>query len=303
MSIYTGRDLLTTQKMLYSRGSQFNGFEDITDEDKKRIIELVNNLKKAVEVKYNNNANSTYYRVALDYLTHTSVNRSLKSFDERIFYLINAVDPHLQAYYLYIQREITAKKAIKEATDPKDVKRLQEIRAQQLAQLEDRIREELGFYDATLIKYEEKYRQKFVKEDYFVENVKVDFITSLLDLLRFIKGFKATSDDRYQALVQKAQMWLSKVSNPTDANSLAYNIFKQNHLLNLRNVEESLIFFILTIDPELKALRIYEEESTLEKMQERTLAELGFYNMNMVKAERMYHARFTPDMKISEWTI
>ena len=38
-------------------------------------------------------------------------------------------------------------------------------------------------------------------------------------------------------------------------------------------------------------------------MQERTLAELGFYNMNMVKAERMYHARFTPDMKISEWTI
>ena len=97
-------------------------------------------------------------------------------------------------------------------------------------------------------------------------------------------------------------MWLSLVADSRDANSLAYNIIKQNHLLKLRNAEECLIFFIAAIDPELKALKIYEEESRTDKMKERMQNELGFYDLNLVRAETLYHRRFTPDLKLSDWT-
>ena len=303
MSQYYGRNIVVLRQMLYSRGKDFKNFENITEEDKKRILELVSFKKKTIETDYYEYKNGEAYRSALEYLTHSSVYKHLKSFDEKIFYLINLVDPDLQAYYTYIQSEITAKREIQAAEDPKDAERLKEIRNQQLSELEETIRKQLGFYDANLLKYEEKYRQAFVKEDHFIENVKVDYITSLLELLKYIKGFNSTSDERYQALNEKAQMWLSKVSNPKDANSLAYNIFKQNHLLNLRNIAESLTFFILAFDPELQALRIYEEESTMPKMEERSIAELGFYNPNLIKAERMYHTRFTPEMVVSDWTL
>ncbi len=97
-------------------------------------------------------------------------------------------------------------------------------------------------------------------------------------------------------------MWLSLVTDSKDANSLAYNIISQNHLLKLHNAEECIVFFIIAIDPELRALRIYEEESKREKMEERMIAELGFFDMNLVKAEIAYHKKFTPEMKVSEWT-
>ncbi len=305
MSLYYERDMDTARRMLYSRSADFKNFANITEEDKKRILALIETKKEDIKESYSKRTQfeSTLYREGLLYVTSSSVFKYLHSFDERLFFLINLVDPALVSYYTYVTTELVSKRELKSITDAKKLDEAIELRRQQIIGLEDTIRSQVGFYDSELIKYEKAYHRAFVKEDHFLEDVKMSQIPFLLQFVQKISDFDKISDERYQALVEKAQMWLSLVTDSKDANSLAYNIISQNHLLKLHNAEECIVFFIIAIDPELRALRIYEEESKREKMEERMLAELGFLDMNLVKAEQLYHKKFTPDMKVSEWTV
>ena len=304
MSFYNGRDVETTKRMFYSRNIDFNNFANITENDKKRILSLVDIKRKGIQAKNFGKVgvDSTVYREALDYVTNAGAYRNLKNFDEKVFFFINLVDPDLVSYYTYVTTEILSKKDLAAITERKDLDKAIELRRQQVALLEDQIRAKIGFYDPALIKYEDIYRKAFIKEEFFMEDIKISQIPFLLTFVNHIANFDKINDERFECLVEKAQMWLSLVADSRDANSLAYNIIKQNHLLKLRNAEECLIFFIAAIDPELKALKIYEEESRTDKMKERMQNELGFYDLNLVRAETLYHRRFTPDLKLSDWT-
>ena len=304
MTYANERNIETTKRMFYSRAVDFKNFTNITEEDKKRILELVELKRKGLKNNYSDQfgLGSTTYREGLVYVTSPGVFKLLKNFDEKMFFFINLVDPDLASYYTYVTTEILSKKDLKEITDEKDLEKAIELRRQQVAFLEDAIRGKIGFYDPELLKYEDLYRKAFIRENYFLEDVKISQVPFLLSFMNQIHSFDRISAERYECLNEKVQMWLSLVSDSKDANSLAYNIIKQNHLLKLRNAEECLVFFIVAIDPELKALRIYEEESKREKMEERMIAELGFFDMNLVKAEIAYHKKFTPEMKVSEWT-
>ena len=304
MAYQNGRDIKTTQRMFYSRSVDFKNFTNFTAEDEKRIKALIEMKKQGLKIEYSDRigVGFTTYREALEYVTSPGVFKVLKNFDEKLYFFINLVDPDLVSYYTYITTELLSKKDLEAINEKKDLDAAIELRRKQMAILEDSIRQKIGFYDPTLIKYEEIYRKAFIKENYFLEDVKISQIPFLLGFMNQIHNFDKVSPERYECLVEKALMWISLVTDSKDANSLAYNIIKQNHLLKLRNTEECLVFFIAAIDPDLRALKIYEEESKRERIEERTIAELGFYDPNLVKAEIIYHKKFTPDMKISEWT-
>ena len=49
-------------------------------------------------------------------------------------------------------------------------------------------------------------------------------------------------------------------------------------------------------------LKIYEEESTMKKVEQRILEEFGFYNKTMIALEKKLHDRFYPDKQLSVWS-
>ena len=49
-------------------------------------------------------------------------------------------------------------------------------------------------------------------------------------------------------------------------------------------------------------LRIYEEESMMPKVEERTIEQFGFFNQGLLPLERKFHKRFCPEKKLSIWT-
>ena len=63
------------------------------------------------------------------------------------------------------------------------------------------------------------------------------------------------------------------------------------------------MLFVMLVDPELNMLKIYYDESMYQKMEERSLEELGFYNPELIRLEVEHHRTFTPEKKISEWQI
>ena len=50
-------------------------------------------------------------------------------------------------------------------------------------------------------------------------------------------------------------------------------------------------------------LRIYEEESQMKYMKERTNDQFGYFNTDLLALEKKYHERFCPDKKVSIWTL
>ena len=49
-------------------------------------------------------------------------------------------------------------------------------------------------------------------------------------------------------------------------------------------------------------LRIYEEESRMQNVEDRIKEQFGYYNTVLLSLERKFHNRFCPDKKVSVWT-
>ena len=73
-------------------------------------------------------------------------------------------------------------------------------------------------------------------------------------------------------------------------------IFGRFHLMH------QLIFLILASDPNLDALKIYEEESRMPNVEKRIKEEFGYYNPELLTLEKKFHKRFCPDKELSFWT-
>lgn len=275
-----GRDINETKNMLYSRGKEFNGFESLTDEDQKRILEFaqmkIQDFKKSSITGIKTNRD--LYIETVEALVKPGIYQRLKNFDEKIFFLINVVDPKLKCYNASIQ-----------TADNEDLERSMTKAA--------------GFYDKNLISYEDTYRKKFVKDQEFAQDIKKNYLNRIFIFLRPTYTFDKIKPERYQQIEELAKNWIASVNNPKDANSLAYSIFKQSNLLPVKSLEEIVCLFILCIDPDLNALRIYEEESDTAKLIERSISELGFYNKDLIEKEKTFHKVFMPNKVVSEWSL
>lgn len=163
-----GRSLSTIKAMFYSHKNEYKYFKDINPEDIERI-------RKFAEEK-RNNAKQTrtstgiedpgaLYKQTITALIEPGINRVLRSFDEKIFFLINVADPELKANELIKHSVIMPMSVIDTIDNPKSKAGALDLRKKQLARLKDKITTALGFYDAELIQYESYYRTMFVCDE------------------------------------------------------------------------------------------------------------------------------------------
>ena len=191
---------------LYQKEREFKKFETLSLDDVAKIA-------KKLYSKQEMNAQSGFYRKdkltkymdTLTYLTNPSIHMELKTYDERIIFLIISVDPELEAFKEFLKTNITPTKVINAEQDPKKQQELISQRESEILEMQTRIRNKIGFYDSKLLKYEETYFKRFISSKELITKVNQDNITKLLRIIPLISSFNDISDERYQILQEKAK--------------------------------------------------------------------------------------------------
>ena len=300
--VYT--DLSVMRNQFYQRAVSFNGFRDITLEDVQGILSLIKERKSRVT-----KPTSIFISTGLDnyiqtlrYLLNPKIGLELRTIDERLIYLILATDPNFETFNAFLASNIISTHDI-ESAPAVEQKRLAKERENALSAYETQVRETIGFYDPRLLKYESILKKGLLKSSGFFQGVIIPSINGLLKKADNIESFDNISSNILERIKLLKEKWCIEAKDPKDLNSLAYNLLNRYKDLHIYTVEEQVILFMLVADPELDLLRIYEEESTIPKMEDRAIEEIGFYNKGLVNVEKLYHQKFEPEKQISAWTI
>lgn len=142
----------------YQTEVNFNNFSNITDEELDSIIDDVR-----ISTFMQNN-NETRFELYLRVLYYLSISKKYMNFEKNMIYLIESMDPELVSYKEFRKNCIISKKEIMEAS-PEEKPLLINFRNEQIKALQSNIREQIGFYDPKLVKYEQKYYEAFYKKN------------------------------------------------------------------------------------------------------------------------------------------
>lgn len=259
-------------KKFYQYSHMFKNFEK---------IDSLEQIKEDIEkFKQNTNFNSSTpvlkYFKALDYLTQARQNQNY-SFDERILFFILILDPEIEHYKTYleiVERNGSFNKEI----------------------LEHKVRSKLNFFDIRLLSFEIAFFKKFYNK--LINRSALKCVNNLLEKVCKCENFNDLSDKDFKRLQELTYLFADDI----DFNTCAFNILFQNNIFGLTTIQEQLSLFIMTVDKELNALKIYEEESNLKIVRKRMFEQFGFYNFNLIKAEKMFKNRFYPDLELTVWS-
>lgn len=242
------------------------------------------------------------YQKTLQYLTSPNTYFELKTFDERMAFLIMMTDPNLVTFKEFLKTDLIAIAEIDKVDNEKERNHLMQRRNQTISTYESAVREKIGFFDAKLIKYEEMFFKRYFNEKELVTEVESNNQDKLMVRAKLLKDFNNISDERYKELVSVAQTWLSLAPDKYNYKVAAYSVTNQSKLLGITNRSEQLALFILLIDSNLDMLRIYEEECMMKNVERRIIEEFGYFNKELLVLERKFHDRFCPDKNLSVWT-
>ncbi|MGN1371541.1 MAG: hypothetical protein ACI4XM_04640 [Candidatus Coprovivens sp.] len=294
------------KQKLYQKARSFKNFENLNEDDLVRI-------SKKVYYKQESNQEPTLlnlvsnklskYLNTLRYLTNPQIHIELPNYDERIIYLIMSSDPDLVIYKEFLKRNITTIKEINSEQDIRKKEELIEKRSIEIMEYQAKVRSLIGFYDSQLLKFEEIYFKKFTSKYELITDVRQDYTTKLLAIVPLFKNLSPLSQKRYKELQEKATIWLNETHAINNLHTVAYSCNIQKETIGLNSILEQLVFFILVADPNLKCLQIYEEESKMSEVQRRIEEEFGYYNINLILLEKIYHQAFCPDKELSPWTL
>jgi hypothetical protein len=186
---------------LYQREKEFKKFEKLDEEDLAELAKRIYHKQENRSVNsYFHKDKLTNYMETIKYLTNPQIHMELKTYDERIAYLIMATDPELNAFKEFLKVDITSSKKINDEKDENTKKSLITQRESEILGLQSKIREKIGFYDSKLIKYEEVFFYKFICQRELITDVKKDFISKALYLVNFVTSFNRITDERYEEL-------------------------------------------------------------------------------------------------------
>lgn len=295
------------RKKIYSTEKTSKGFLDITEEQLDEIEKKVRKKREIMDseplsyaVRKADKLNR--YQKTLQYLTNPLIHVELKTFDERIAYMIKMCDPDLVTYKEFLKSNIIGISEITMADDTDERNHLISKREEALSNYEAAVRNQIGFYDPKLLSYEEAFFKRYYSGKELVTGVNVGNQDALIFRAKFLKNFDGVSDERYEELASTARGLLSLVPERFNTSSATYSVLEQKKLLGLKTTAEQLALFILLVDSDLDMLRIYEEESMMPVVKKRIIEEFGYFNPELLSLERKYHKRFCPDKKVSVWT-
>lgn len=291
----------------YQKEKQSKRFQDMSEEN---LVAIAKKIYRKTEATQDNQSYYHQKRISkldryqrtLLYLTNPNIHMDIKTFDERLAYLIMSVDPELITFKEFLKRNIMSIQQISRIDDEKEREKFFSERNHTLNEFETTVREQIGFFDVRLLKYEELFFKRFYNERELITQVGQKNEDDFLLYSILVSSFDSISNQRYEELVEKAQTWLSLVPDKYKTKIATYSATNQKQLIGLNTFAEQLAFYILVVDPNLDMLRIYEEESMIPSVEERIMEEFGYYNANLIKIEKKFHERFCPDKKLSIWT-
>lgn len=294
------------QTKLYQKGTSSNKFNNITEEElaivAKKVYqrqEMFNDERKYIPER---TQKLEHYVRTLKYLINPNIHFDFPEYDQRIAYLIMAVDPYLITFKEFLKIHIQSIDEIAKMPDKKKRNQLFDERNKTINRYECTVREQLGFFDVRLLKYEELFFKRFYNKRELITEVGIHTEDNFILLSLLVSSFDSISDVRYQELQRKANIWLSQVPSKYKTKIATYSVQNQKELIGLKSPEEQLVFFILVVDPSLDMLKIYEEESMTEPTKERILEQFGYYSKSLINFEKLYHSRFCPSKMLTPWT-
>lgn len=291
---------------LYQKESSFNKFSELSKEQlsllSNKVYKMQEQLSEELSPILKNISNLEKYQKTIKYLTNPQIHSKLKTFDERIAFLIMMTDPELVTYKEFLKINLISKSEITKAEDKQTRNYLIEKRNKTISKYQYLVREKIGFFDIKLLKYEELFFKIYFADKELITEVENNNQDNLIIKAKTLKDFNSISNKRYEELKNIAQTWLSLTNQKYNSKVAAYSITNQNKLLGLTNLTEQITLFILLIDSDLDMLKIYEEESTQEKIKERIIEQFGYFDKELLILERKFHDRFCPDKNLSIWS-
>lgn len=255
------------QKKLYNR------FRDINDEQLEKIALLSQSFYETKKTNllsqnYINMLNYLSTRFGKNKLVETSKEERLDpTYDELLAFIITSCDPECKMYKGYLSADNTLTKTEKY----------------------NEARKNIGFFSKRILMAEKDFYLKYNNQ--LLTNVKEDNSNYINLVSSFINSFDNISDERFTELYFLSSLWKNN-NIESQYTTCIYNILHQSNLLGLKSAEERIIFFIDSVDPDLNLLDIYEQECKIDRIKERSLKELGFYNYSLIKLEKLYKNNF-----------
>ena len=273
------------KKKFYQNDVHFKKFEDLTDE---RITELQKEVERYKGVIAKEKSGADKYNHILAAMIYSKG----FTFDEKVYILINVMDPELTIYHMYRNSNIMPVSLIKEEDNDFVKRNLAEERNKQLDAYRAKVRDQIGFFENKLVTYEQAYFKKYKVEGLVFGN-KLDESKKLFDSFKEVESL-IISDDRYQTVLDLAIKY--QTENP-DVNfkDFVYHVLHQAKLLGIHNNRERIIFCINILDKDLRAFQIFEEENKWDVIEKRCKEEIGIKNRNFLYAECNYVKTYLPE--------
>ena len=267
-------------------GSSYNRFQDIDNVQKNKIVELSKSFYNSVS----GNLMAQNYTNILNYLSTSNGKCKLcdtreitgcynPTYDEYLVFAISSCDPECKMFTSYLKCN----------------SKLNHDRKKNI------VRKELGFFSEVLFKAEKDYYFKYIND--LICDVTIDNSSYLSLISSTPSSFDDVSTERFDQISKLALLWNASVNEEHKYTTCLYNLIYQYKLLGINSLEEKLLFFVCAVDPELKLLSIYDEESKTNIMILRSLDEVGFYNPNLIKIEKTINKKFMPQKIVSEWSL
>lgn len=294
--------LETLQKTFYDHHPHFTNFKNITSEQIKGIDSDVQKLKETFNKTESLKTKLNFYIRVLKALTKSYTSEYVTSYDDRVIFLIRSTDPNLEALQTYLKYDFPSSEKIKnlQTSNPSEANVLKEQRKKEQNKCSTEIREKIGFYDPQLLKYEIIFQKKFGLNISSLACVKKDYSNQLFNHANFIRTFSQNAE-KIKELEQLAQEFIATFAKENLYTTTIYHILYNHKKLKLENLEDQFVFLISTCDPTLKLLAIFEEENTWDNVKKRALEELGFFNKDLIRIEKIYYSTLKPELDVSPW--
>lgn len=293
----------------YQRKNSSENFKNIT---KERIEEI----KKDVETRkqiYGKVTPLELYIRTLSYLISFNIHMKYKTYDEKLVFLILTIDPNLTLAKMYTEAPLITMYEKDHMIIPdkeEDEEEYFEYQAKKdthnytLAKIKSYMYENFGITDQDFLLFERLFYFRTVLNKELATNIKSNQLDEFFDKAITVRSYDKYSDEDYQLAINLAEQYITTQPDYENPNTVAFNLLKQNRLIGGNaTFKQIFLLFILIFDPDLKAYQIYLDESTVKRCKKRMKEELGFYNEELIRLEKLYHKRFTPDKIISVWQI
>lgn len=272
-------------------------FNEIDDKSVEKIKKESEKIKKLVSTPKTGN------NIFLTILTNIKCSNLGLSNQEKVLLLILSIDPECYTLKYYLNADIPDTKAYKDLysketdLDKKEEYRLEfeRLTKKKMNELENvriQVKEKVGIFLPSLIKYEKMYINRNKKLE---KSTKINSFKNLNSMLAKIDEIKCLSEDSMEKVDKILENYRLQFPK-TDINLLLYHIFNQSPALGLKSISEQLYFLInackFGYNENETLAAIYEYYCNWDMMNEELKRVYGYSSLPLLKLQSKYNSLY-----------